>query len=151
MNRGAVRRFLQRSDGAAAIEFALIAPVALILLAGLVNVGLQVREQAKLNQATREVAEAAMFTRNLTVLRQVLDNALAENGIAAGGPRQVRLICVCPGQAEIANCSLAQARSCTATGLPWEIVIEVSAGTQYQPPIGGSPVDLQSRMRVQMR
>lgn len=158
MRRGAVRRFLRRADGTAALEFALIAPVLLILFAGLVNVGFRLREESRLNQATRETAEAGMFTRDLAVLRQTLDNALAELGTPTGGGAysgSVTLVCLCPGQADIANCSITQARSCTSTGLPWEIVIEVGAQVDYRPLIplvgGAASQRLQSTMRVQVR
>lgn len=151
MIRAAARRFLRRSDGAAALEFALIAPVALILLAGLVNVGLQVREQAQLDQATREVVEAAMVSRDITVLEGLLARSLAEHGITPSQAPAVDLVCLCPGQNDIPRCTISDARLCAATGLPWEIVIEIRAQTLYRPLIGGAGITLDSRMRVQVR
>ena len=151
MRGRALSRFLRRAEGAAAIEFALIAPVVLIILAGTVNVGLRFLEQARLNQTTREVAQAAMFTSNLSVLTQLLTNALAENGIVPSSPPTVSLVCICPGQPEVRNCTTLDSASCAATGLPWALAVEVTAATLYQPLIGREPIPLASQVRIQIR
>lgn len=156
MTANAFRRFLRQTDGAAAIEFALIAPVILLLFVGMVNLGFRYYEESRLNQVTRETAEASMFSQDLVVLSQTMANAIAElgpsiSGVPYGGT--VTLACVCPGQADIPNCTSAQAVSCPATGLPWEIVISIRATMDYRPliPVLGSAATLESAMRVQVR
>lgn len=156
MNGKAFRQFLGRSDGTAAIEFALIAPIVLLLFVGMVNLGFRFHEEARLNQVTREVAEASMFTQDLDVLDQTLANAIADLGPSIGGvpyTGSVSLLCACPGQADVPNCSISQAASCSSTGLPWEIVIEIRAQMEYRPliPLIGTSARLESTMRMQAR
>ena len=151
MNAAAARRFLRRESGAAAIEFALIAPFVLIILVGLVNVGLQMRQAAKLNQATREVAEAAMFTSVTSVLSAMLTKSLSDHGLTPSSTPRITLVCICPGETDKPNCTTAEAANCTSTGLPWGIVIEISAETLYTPLFGGSARTLTSQARVQIR
>jgi Flp pilus assembly pilin Flp len=150
------RGFLGRTDGAAAIEFALIAPLLMLLFAGMVNLGFQFREEARLNQVTRETAEASRFTQDLPLLRQTLALAIADLGPSIGGQPysgSVDLLCICPGQNDIPACSPTQAASCPATGLPWGIVIEIRAQMDYRPliPLIGSGSVLESTMQIQVR
>lgn len=150
------RGFLGRTDGTAAIEFALIAPVLMLLFVGMVNVGFRFREEARLNQVTRETAEASRFTQDLPVLRQTLANAIVDLGPSISGQPytgSVDLLCICPGQSDIPACSPTQAASCPATGLPWGIVIEIRARMDYRPliPLIGSASVLESTMQIQVR
>jgi Flp pilus assembly protein TadG len=151
LKQSALKKFLSRTDGAAAIEFVLIAPILLLLFAGLVNIGLRVYQQSLLDQAVREAAQAAMFTQDKAVLNQTLNTALAGSGTAS----PVAIICFCPAQADIRDCTVAQSASCPATGLPWEIAIEISAQADYRPliPLPGfdATAVLLSTIRVQVR
>jgi Flp pilus assembly protein TadG len=156
MTRARLRQFVQAEDGAAAIEFALIAPVVLLLFIGMANLGIRAFEEARINQVTRETAEAALFTQNLTALATTLDAAISDLGDPISGTAYtgaVTLLCICPGQTELVGCSSAQAALCPATGLPWEIVIEVSAALDYRPllPGFGEETALNSVLRVQAR
>lgn len=156
MTRQAIRRFLRQTDGAAAVEFVLIAPVILLMFVGMINFGFRYYEEARLNQATRETAEASMFTQDLTVLRQTLANSIAELGPSISGvpyTGSVAMFCTCPGQADIPNCTASQAASCAATGMAWGIIIEIRAQMSYRPliPLVGQPANLQSVLRVQVR
>lgn len=145
-------RFWRREDGVAAIEFALIAPIVLILFVGMVNVGFRLYEESRLNQATRETAEAAMFTRNLTSLQAVLDNQLASLGRSVGGEPftgTVTLACECVDPAQPTQC----AGTCAGSSLPSAISVRIEASLLYRPlfPLLGRTVTLQSRMQVQVR
>jgi len=151
-----IRSFWRAEEGAAALEFGLIAPVVLLLFVGMANLGIQELETARINQVTRETAEAALYTQNLAVLASTMDAAIADlgtpiSGTAYGGA--ITLVCVCPGQTEIVNCTPAQAALCPATSLPWEVVIEVSATLDYRPllPGFGEAAPLDSVLRVQAR
>lgn len=151
-----LRSVLRREEGAAAIEFALIAPVILLMFIGMANLGVRALEEARINQVTRETAEAALYTQNLAVLASTLDAAITDLGTPISGTGysgSIRLVCVCPGQAELVNCTPTQAASCAATGLPWEVVIEVSAQLAYRPLLPGFGQDmvLNSMLRVQAR
>ncbi len=154
--RRAVARFLRRTDGTAALEFALIAPVVLLLFVGMVNTGFRFHEEARLNQVTRETAEASMYTQDLDVLRQTLADAIADLGPSIGGTPyagSVTLLCTCPGQTDIPDCTVTQGAACAATGLPWSIVIEIRAAMDYRPliPLIGTARSLESRLRMQVR
>jgi hypothetical protein len=145
-------RFWRREDGVAAIEFALIAPIVLILFVGMANVGFRFYEESRLNQATRETAEAAMFTRNLTSLQAVLDSQLASLGRSVGGEPftgTVTLACQCVDPAQPGQC----AGTCAGSSLPSGISVRIEASLLYRPlfPLLGRTVTLQSRMQVQVR
>lgn len=149
-------RWRVEDQGAAAIEFALIAPVLLVLFVGMVNLAFRYMETARLDQVTRETAQAAMFVQDPTALTRTLNAAIADLGNPISGSvyaGAVQLVCVCPGQAEIAGCSPAQALKCPATGLPWEIVLQISARMDYRPLLAGIGVaePIQSVLRVQVR
>lgn len=156
MTGARLRAFLGREDGAAALEFALIAPVLLLLFIGMANLGTRALEEARLHQVTRETAEAALYTQNLAVLANTLNAAITDLGTPISGTAytgSIRLVCVCPGQAELVNCTPVQAANCAATSLPWEVVIEVSAQLAYRPLLPGFGQDtvLNSVLRVQAR
>lgn len=156
MTTARLRRMLRADDGAAAIEFALIAPVVLLLFVAMANLGIRALEEARINQVTRETAETALFTQNLTTLAATLDAAIDDLGNPISGTAYtgtVSLICVCPGQSELVGCTSSQAALCASTGLPWEVVIEVSAALDYRPllPGFGQETGLDSVLRVQAR
>lgn len=82
MTAARLRRMLRADDGAAAIEFALIAPVVLLLFVAMANLGIRALEEARINQVTRETAETALFTQNLTTLAATLDAAIDDLGLS---------------------------------------------------------------------
>ena len=156
MTRARLGQVLRAEDGAAAIEFALIAPVVLLLFIGMANLGIRALEEARINQVTRETAEAALYTQNLTLLADTMAAAITDLGAPISGTvytGAVNLLCICPDQSELVGCTSAQAALCPATGLPWEIVIEVTAGLDYRPllPGFGQETALSSVLRVQAR
>ena len=149
------KSFLNDSNGVAAIEFALIAPVLLILLIGVTNFGFKLFEQARLNQVTREVAEAAQFTQNLTLLAQLLEEEITYLGVPLSGSAymgSIILVCQC-GEIEQQGCTISQAKMCNATNLPWAIAIDIKAEMEYRPLMSllGEEELLTSKIRVQTR
>lgn len=149
-------RFVRDEGGTAALEFALIAPVVLLLFVGMANLGLRFLEEGRLTQVTRETAQAALYTADVAVLQQTMTAAIAELGAPISGGAYsgtVRRICLCPGSADVVNCTPLQARTCTATGKPWEIVIDVAAQMDYRPllPGLGSAERISKTLRVQIR
>lgn len=156
MIRPTAKRFLINSDGAAAIEFALIAPIALIVLLGLADVGLWVREQAKVNQVMREVVQATMITRDTDKLRNFLAESLTRHDITA---IQKSVTCSCPGQEPKPKCEDLNPTACSTSSTPWPLFIEIHLIAQYQTifPLWGlyelsfDPPAPESRMQVQVR
>lgn len=155
-----LRQFLTETSGAAAIEFAILSPLFLILLGWMINISDQAFSQARLNQTVRETAEAALFTQDSAVLAEVLLAALADAGLTApsgSDPVLVQLRCTC-GTEDLADsfCTIAKTASCTATGgLPWELVFKIKATIPYSAPFAieaySPPSSLSSELRVQVR
>ncbi|MBU9697526.1 pilus assembly protein [Rhodobacteraceae bacterium HSP-20] len=153
-----LRQFLTETSGAAAIEFAILSPLFLILLVGMLNLGSQAFTQARLNQTVRETAEAALFTQDTAVLSAILRAALTDAGLPTSGSTGavlVELRCLC-GIEDLAEalCTVQKTASCTATGMPWELVFKISTKIPFTPPLpieGYGPRELTSELRVQLR
>lgn len=96
------------NSGTAAIEFALIAPVLLILLAGLVEIGFAVREAMMAQDAAEAGASyAAQYGWDSTGISNAATSATGTSGISASPSPQ--LFCGCPGESGITQ------TLCTAT------------------------------------
>lgn len=71
----ALRRFCHDRSGAAAVEFALIAPLFLMLLCGIIENGLILLTQSTLDNATRDAARTLMLgSASQAAFLQVLNN-----------------------------------------------------------------------------
>lgn len=96
------RSFFGTDDGAAAIEFALIAPVLLLAIAGMVEVGLIVSEKQKLQGIVREAAAGAVLAIEKSQVQSILDAAAATAGTTVNGEafiaEPVVQICLCPSE-----------------------------------------------------
>lgn len=144
-------------SGAAAVEFILIAPILVILLAAISNLSLRLLELARLEQVTRETAEAALFTSSQTALQTVLTRSIAALGAPYSGSAYSGTVsqplCSCTGQADIPNCTPAQALTCPSTGQPWGVKILITAQMDFQPliPGFGTAERLTSTAQVQVR
>lgn len=151
-----MRIFLAGERGAAAIEFAIIAPILLILFLGMANLGIAFLEQGRLDQVTRETAQAALFSQDMALLNATMTSAISELGSPISGSNytgSVKLLCICPGSQPLVGCTVAQAALCPSTGLPWEIVIEIIARIDFSPIAPGFNLEktLQSTLHVQVR
>ena len=74
--------YRKRTDerGAAAVEFALIAPVLLVLLFGIIDFGLAINRYAMVNNAAREAAREASLGATDAEIRAVVTNRLSGMG-----------------------------------------------------------------------
>ena len=63
-NLGTARRFARASDGATAVEFAIVAPVLLMLLLGIMEAGRALWTQNALNFAVEQAARCAAIDQN---------------------------------------------------------------------------------------
>lgn len=70
-----IRRLLGDSSGAAAVEFALLAPLLILAFLGMVDLGFANYEHMRLDQIARDAAEAAMAGRQPAELVPLLDPA----------------------------------------------------------------------------
>jgi Flp pilus assembly protein TadG len=85
-----IRSRLRREDGAAAVEFALIAGVLAMLLFGMLQFGLAFFQLQNLRAAAREGArQSAVLADRATVEARVVD---ASNGAMAGNEAAIHLV-----------------------------------------------------------
>jgi len=78
-----VRR-LRGERGAAVVEFALVVPVLILLVLGIVEYGKAVNAQATLSSAAREAARTMALTNNVAQARTAAQNADGSLDLAAG-------------------------------------------------------------------
>ena len=131
MIRSANRRL--DSSGSAAIEFGLIAPVLVILLIGLVEVGFAVREAMQVQDAAEVGAGYAIkHGWDSAGIAAAVVNATGASGVTASpAPQQ---FCGCPGTAGVTSVL------CTATcstGMVPGVYVRVSASIAHQPILPG--------------
>lgn len=91
---------LSDRQGVAAVEFALIAPVLLIMLLGLIDVAFMIIEKSRLNQVTREVATSVMFGSTDAALNAIIDEQISLLGGPINGgilTRSVAIDFICGG------------------------------------------------------
>jgi Flp pilus assembly protein TadG len=78
----------RRSEhGAAAVEFALVMPILLLLVCGIIDFGLMINAKTVVANAAREGARNGAISRNETVIRQTVTNSLT--GIVSGATTTV--------------------------------------------------------------
>jgi Flp pilus assembly pilin Flp len=137
----ALKRFAKSQDGAVAIEMAIIAPVLLILLIFTVNIAAKFVEQARLNQVTREVVEAVLYTSVIEDLEGSLKESTDKLGKPlTGAPEYQRYICACPADKDSVS-----TKSCVGypgysdfdsrckASEPNEVWFELAASVVFQP------------------
>lgn len=133
--------------GVAALEFALIVPVLLLMFLGMVDIGFSFYERSRLNQATRETAEATTYTRDAARLTQILQSELAALGPPIGGGTYVgdpvTLDCACSGTTVscYSNCS---------DGTPAGIFATIRAEVTHNAFILGA-MHLESNLLIRLR
>lgn len=76
-------RLRSNDRGAAAVEFALVAPILLLLVFGLIDFGRMLNAKISITEAAREGARAAAIERTSTSIDSRV--ALATSGIGGGG------------------------------------------------------------------
>lgn len=76
----ALRRFWRNTDGLAAIEFAILAPMLFFAFLAMVDVGLMIYEKLRLGQIVRDAAAAAMLTQDTSSISAAAQQAIAVAG-----------------------------------------------------------------------
>lgn len=120
-------RGILANSGSAAIEFALVLPVLLTLLAGLVEIGFAVREAMQVQDAAEAgAAYAIKYGWNSAAISAAVVNATGATGITAS-PAPIQF-CGCPGAAGVTTVL------CTATctgGVTPGTYVRVSAAISH--------------------
>lgn len=105
MRRGKPAQASER--GAAAVEFALIAPVLIVMIFGMVDMGMAINAQAIVGNAAREGARAASFNgANVTATTNVVTSASSS---LIGTAPTVSITCQAVGTTTTIACSSAAA------------------------------------------
>lgn len=140
MRGGVLRNLLRDQRGASALETALFAPVLVLGLLGMADVGLAVGVRMELDRVVRSGAQAALTLDNGAVGIRAL--ALATSAAPAGLEVEVALTCSCAGAAA----------SCTATcgaGAP-SVYYDIAATRRHDGFLFGER-EIASSTRVKIR
>lgn len=102
-------RLIRAEDGVSAIEFALLAPVLVIALLGMVDLGLAVNERMAIDHVLRAGAQSAAAGEDIAVIDQVI-RTTAKNNFTVAAPDAtgddtslaltVNRLCTCAEQPE---------------------------------------------------
>lgn len=103
----ALRRFCRETDGLAAIEFAILAPVLFFAFLAMVDIGLMIYEKLRLGQITRDAAAAAMLTQSTSNIAAAVQQAITVTGPSISGANYqsdaITLSFTCSGAPSSAN------------------------------------------------
>ena len=118
----------RREDGAAAVEFALVAPVLILLVFGIVSFGFMLSFRQAMSQATAEGSRAAAvapasFTDAQVegVAREAVNDALESYGVSCQGASLVRDTATAGSCSVVtASCSHQSSRSCVTVTLGYD-------------------------------
>lgn len=91
--------------GAAAVEFALILPVLIMMIFGMVDMGMAINAQAVVGNAAREGARAASFSAANTAAAATVATSASSSLI--GTPPTITITCQTVGTATVIACSAA--------------------------------------------
>jgi len=91
-----MRQYLENSCGSSVVEFALIAPMLVLGVLSIADIGFEISDRMEIDHGMRNGAEAALKDPGVTVLNDILTGSQAisdgENAIAW----DVQRACVCP-------------------------------------------------------
>lgn len=122
------RRPAQRERGAAAVEFALVVPLLLMLVFGIISYGYMLSFRQALSQSATEGARAAAVTlgtpsgtEQVDAARDALDEALGSYGITCVGTNLLRnAVVVGTCSVAVAACSNNASRDCATVTLAYD-------------------------------
>ena len=111
-SRGARRDRDQR--GAVVVEFALIVPVLLLVLFGIIEFGFMLNRDMIIGNASRDGARLASLNGTYTEVRDTITGELAQSGIPTSGATSID-ICILPAAATTCSNMTASAYDAAAT------------------------------------
>ncbi len=127
-----VRRDRSRQRGAAAVEFALVFPLLVLLVMGIIDFGWMLMKANLVNNAARDSVRIASLNGPYTEVKQTLDNGLGAAGIELSDVTSV------------ITCSNASGTPCDGTATSFDtnagsgstVIVRVSYTHQWLTPIG---------------
>ena len=136
--------FLRNKDGAAAVEFGLIAPVLVAVLVGVGTYGLEIIAYSKMREAVTTGAQYALTTSENTSDITTIVNAAWDDKPSSGATVSVTQRCVCAGVTN--DCST----TCAATGDYPQKMTTITATRGYTE-LGGQTKTLTASQQVRTR
>lgn len=130
--------FWRRQDGVSAVEFALIAPVMIGALLGMVDIGMAISERMSIDHVVRAAAQVATSDPGAATVQQVLEDLSAGKGYEVVAD----YYCPCPGDE-------ACAEPCSDPAAHTGYLLRVE--TTYVSLITPLEIPMQSMVRVQVR
>lgn len=132
------RSFWRSEGGVSAVEFALIAPVMIGALVGMIDIGSAINVRMSIDHVVRAAGQVAMADPGRDVVLQSLENLATGRGYSVA----VELYCACAGNEACAEpCTDPAAYS----------GYRLSAATTYRSLITPFELDMASSIRVQVR
>lgn len=103
-----LRKFFRRRDGAAAVEFAILLPVMLLILAGTTDLGLGVHSKLTLQSALNSALQYGMKSqgRDVDTVKAIVLNELAGRSVDV----QAQAICECQSVEKACNLPCTQSK-----------------------------------------
>ncbi len=132
--RGDQRR---SARGAAAVEFALVASVLIMLVFGIVDFGWMLNRDTLVNNASREGAREAVVTRTAAAATSAAGSSLAAVGISTGsGANQAQITVSCTKTS--GTCNMGATSGPTAPVSGDKVTVTVRLDHRWITPVGAS-------------
>lgn len=125
-------RLWRRSErGAAAVEFALVVPLLLLLVFGIISYGVMLTVRQSVSQAAAEGARAAAVTlieaKRTTEANKAINSALSANNVTCDGSTLKR------GGKTVGTCTVSPAAFCSGTTGPKCVTVKVDYAYRGNP------------------
>jgi Flp pilus assembly protein TadG len=135
--------FFRNTSGAAAVEFGLVAPILIALLAGIGTYGLEIVTYSKMREAVNSGAQYALTTSDTTSDITSVVNASWDDKPSSGATVSVTQQCVCGST--VTDCSTA----CADGDYPQKMT--TITATQSYSELGGHSKTLTATQKVRTR
>lgn len=137
-----------KERGAAAVEFALLLPLLVVMLMGMIDFGMAINAQAIVGNAAREGARAASFNADSALAQSVVTNA---SSTLLGTPPTATLTCK-----KMADIATNNTINCSAAGEGDVVVVKVAYTYNWiSPAVLGinpsTPIESTSLMRIESK
>jgi Flp pilus assembly protein TadG len=138
------RRRRRGERGAVAVEFALLMPVLLMMVAGMIDAGFAINRYTMLNNAAREGIRAASLGQSSTEVSAIVQNYLGDSRVAAAS---VSLTCLKPNGSACSNWTSGKATGGTA-------ILTITYSHDWVTPVpglmGSDRINLKKTMRMRI-
>lgn len=125
-----------RERGAEAVEFALVVPMFLLLVFGVVDFGYMINHDTMVNNASREGARAGAFSPDQTAINTLVRQSLATVEPIGTSPSMITVTVTCRTPLGSATCDLNNHVTDAASG--GTVIVKVDYMHSWITPVGGT-------------